>query len=141
LRFELNVKVFLTSLSGERLWDQDVALPQQLQVSLNVNILDLKQRSESVAEAPFILTVQYTPSVGQFTAKGRATIEGTKEEFEPLSSGIQKKQLPSFIVQAIGSSVIGELVMMSKSLGLPPPLPPIVPQGQPLPKPDGRSVI
>ncbi|MBO3802389.1 MAG: hypothetical protein JTT11_00700 [Candidatus Brockarchaeota archaeon] len=137
----MNVKVFLTSISGERLWDQDLALPPQLQISLNVNVLDVKRRSETQAEVPFILTVQYVPSVGQFTAKGRAAIEGAKEEFEPLSIGMQKKQLPSFVVQAIGNSVIGELVILSKSLGLPPPLPPIMPQGQPQPKPDARSVI
>ena len=57
----MNVKVFLTSISGERLWDQDLTLPPQLQIMLNVNVLDLKQRSESQAEAPFILVVQYTP--------------------------------------------------------------------------------
>lgn len=137
----MNVKVFLTSISGERLWDQDLTLPPQLQIMLNVNVLDLKQRSESQAEAPFILVVQYTPSVGQFTAKGKATMEGTKEEIAPLSSGIQKKQIPSFIVQAIASSVMGELVILSKSLGLPPPLPPMMPQGQAQPKSDGRFII
>ncbi|MGQ9515185.1 MAG: hypothetical protein ACUVTL_09110 [Thermoproteota archaeon] len=136
----MNVKVSLTSISGERLWDHELALPQQLQIMLNVNILDLKQRSESQAEAPFILTVQYTPSVGQFTAKGKATIEGTKEEISPLSS-MQKKQIPSFIIQAIGGSVMGDLVMLSRSLGLPPPLPPIIPQGQAQPKTDGRFII
>lgn len=126
----MNIKIFLTSISGERFWDVDQAPPPQLQIAVNINVLDLKQKSESSAEVPFILTVQYTPSMGQLTAKGRAGIEGTAEEITQLKSGVQKNQLPTIVVQAVGSFVMGELVILSKSLGLPPPLPPIIPQTQ-----------
>ncbi len=127
---DLNIKIFLTSISGERFWDVDVPPPPQLQIGVNINVLDMKQKSESSAEVPFILTVQYTPSMGQLTAKGRAGIDGTAEEIAQLKSGVQTNQLPTMVVQAVSSFVMGELVILSKSLGLPPPLPPMVPQTQ-----------
>ena len=137
----LNVKILLTGLSAERLWDLDAPPPPQLQIALNVNVLDLKKISDTRAEAPFVMTVQYTPSVGQLTAKGRANIEGTREEITQLSSEVQRNQLPGIVIQAVSSFVMGELVILSKSLGLPPPLPPIIPPSQTQSNPGERFTV
>jgi len=103
--------------------------------------LDLKQKSETQADIPFILTVQYMPSVGQLVTKGRATIEGTGEELAQLKSGVRQNQFPTMVIQSVSSFVMGELVILSKSLGLPPPLPPIIPQTQLQTKTEDRFTV
>src|SRR6266481_3010286 len=96
-RIVLRVGVQVTNLSGERYWTYDTPLPSQVQISVNINIVGVDQKSDSTVEAPFVFTVGYTPSIAQLSVKGKAQVSADRSE----------------------------VIVMSKSLGIPPPLPPI----------------
>ncbi len=68
----LRVAIQVTNLSGERFWAYDTPLPPQVQISVNINIVGLDQKTESLVEAPFVFTVSYTPSIAQLSVKGKA---------------------------------------------------------------------
>jgi len=121
----LNVKVAITSISADRLWEAEKQLPQNLQIAVNINLADFSQKAEGSAEVPFILTINYHPSVGQLMSKGRVFLSGDKNAIREMGDGLKKSQLPAPVVQAIWSATLGELSVISKSMGLPPPLPPV----------------
>lgn len=44
------VNIFITSITAERLWDIDKAIPGQIHISINVNIMDFEKRSNNSVE-------------------------------------------------------------------------------------------
>ena len=124
----LSVKVAVTSYSADRFWDPEKSFPPNLQIAVNINLAEFAQKGEDSAEVPFILTVNYAPSVGQLMSKGKVFLSGDKKAVQEMRDGLKKNQLPSVVVQAIWTATLGEIAIISKSMGLPPPLPPI---GQP----------
>jgi hypothetical protein len=139
----LRVTVQVTNMSGERYWSHDAQLPAQVQIAVNINIVGLDQKNESTAEAPFVFTVTYTPSIAQLSIKGKAQVNGEKPEIAQMVDEHKKnKPPPTSVIQAVSSIAMAEAILLSKSLGIPPPLPPIgVPaeQGQPQPGPKRES--
>ncbi len=122
----LRVVVQVTNLSGERYWGYDAQLPPQVQIAVNINIVGLDQKGDSVAEAPFVFTVNYAPSIAQLSVKGRAQVNGDKAEItKMIEEHRQNKPPPAPVIQAVSSIAIAEAIILSKSLGIPPPLPPI----------------
>jgi hypothetical protein len=135
------VNVFVTNLSGERLWDVERELPSQIQIAVNINMLGIEQGSDGSLQAPFVFTVNFTPAIAQISIKGRAKIQGEKEELKKiLDEHVQKKSPPVQIVQAVSTTAIAEAILISKTIGIPPPLPPLpAPStGQPPVKTDTR---
>ncbi len=113
-------------MSGERYWSHDSQLPPQVQIAVNINIVGLDKKNESTAEAPFVFTVAYTPSIAQLSVKGRAQVNGDKDEISKMiEEHKQNKPPPSPVIQAVSSIAMAEAIILSKSLGVPPPLPPI----------------
>jgi hypothetical protein len=122
----LRVIVQVTNLSGERYWAHDTQLPSQVQIAVNINIVGLEQKNDSLVEAPFVFTVNYTPSIAQLSVKGRAQISGDRSEVAQLvEENKNNSPPPSTVIQAVSSIAIAEAIIMSKSLSIPPPLPPI----------------
>jgi hypothetical protein len=121
----LNVKVALSSFSAERFWDSEKQLPPNLQIAVNINLAEFSGKGEDSAEVPFILTINYVPSVGQLMSKGRVYLSGDRKAINDMREGLKKNQLPAVVVQAIWTATLGELAVISKSMGLPPPLPPV----------------
>ncbi len=122
----LRVTVQVTNMSGERYWSHDTQLPPQVQIAVNINILGLEQKNESTAEAPFVFTVNYTPSVAQLSIKGKAQVNGDTSEITQMVDEHKKnKPPPTPVIQAVSSIAMAEAIILSKSLGIPPPLPPI----------------
>ncbi len=120
------MNVFVTHISGERLWDVDKNLPPQVQIAVNINLLGLEEKSDSSVEAPFVFTVNFSPSIAQINIKGRAKVQGEKEETQRLlEEHKQQKPPPIQIIQAVSGAALAEAILISKSLGVPPPLPPI----------------
>ena len=71
-------------------------------------------------------TVNFTPAIAQISIKGRARIQGEKDEMQKiLQEQKEKKVPPAQILQAISSTAIAEAILISKTIGIPPPLPPI----------------
>jgi len=70
--------------------------------------------------------VNFTPAIAQISIKGRARIQGEKDEIQRiLQEQKEKKAPPAQIVQAISSTAIAEAILISKTIGIPPPLPPL----------------
>ena len=120
------VGVFLTNLSGERLWEVERDLPQQVQIAVNINMLGIEEQKDGSLLAPFVFTVNYTPAIAQISVKGRAKIQGEKEELQKILQDHKgQKPPPAILIQAVSTSAIAEAILISKTMGVPPPLPPL----------------
>src|SRR5437899_11543978 len=122
----LRVASQVTNLSGERYWANDTPLPPQVPNAVNINIVGLEQKTESLVEAPFVFTVSYTPSIAQLSVKGKAQVTGDRSEVVQMTEEHQKNRPPpQTVIQAVSNIAMAEVIIMYKSLGIPPPLPPI----------------
>ena len=118
---EVNIQV--ESISGEKFMKSNKPSPGQVQISTNVNILDL-EREEGFLKVPFVVTIGYQPSVAQINMKGEATIRGKEAELEEIEKKYdEKEQPPQFLVQSIINRSIMEATLISRSLNIPPPIP------------------
>src|SRR5207249_12117349 len=116
----LRVTVQITNLTGERFWGYESQLPPQVQIAVNINIVGLDLKSESTADAPFVFTVSYNPSIAQLSVKGRAQVFGEKEEISKMiDEHKQNRPPPVAIIQGVSTIAIAEAILLSKSLGIP----------------------
>ena len=137
----MKVNVFVTNMTGERLWEVEKDLPAQIQIAVNINVLGIEEQSDGSLRSPFVFTVNFTPAIAQISIKGRARIQGEKDEMQKiLQEQKEKKAPPNQILQAISSTAIAEAILISKTIGIPPPLPPLPtpPASQAPPKADSR---
>ncbi len=122
----MKVNVFVTNMTGERLWEVEKDLPAQIQIAVNINVLGIEEQSDGSLRSPFVFTVNFTPAIAQISIKGRARIQGEKDEMQRiLQEQKEKKVPPAQILQAISSTAIAEAILISKTIGIPPPLPPL----------------
>src|SRR5712664_2098557 len=121
----LRVTVQITNLTVARFWAQELQLPPQVQIPANTNIVGLDLKNESTADAPFVFTVNYNPSIAQLSVRGRAQVFGKSEEISMINEHKQNRSPPVAIIQAVSSIAMAEAILLSKSLGIPPPLPPM----------------
>ena len=122
----MKVNVFITNMSGERLWEVEKDLPSQIQIAVNINVLGIEEQSDGSLQSPFVFTVNFTPAVAQISIKGRARILGEKAEMQKIIQEQKEKKVPpAQIIQAISSTAIAEAILISKTIGIPPPLPPL----------------
>ena len=114
----LRVAIQVTNLSGERYWANDTPLPPQVQIAVNINIVGLDQKTESLVEAPFVFTVSYTPSIAQLSVKGKAQVTGDRSEVVQMTEEHKKNRPPpQTVIQAVSNIAMAEVIIMSKSLG------------------------
>lgn len=133
----IKVNVSITNISGERLWDISKPIPP-IQINTNLNIVEIEKKSEDTLEVPFVLTVNYNPSVAQISLKGRAFVLGSKDEIGKIYSEYkEKKPPPSVLIQSICNTVFIESVILSKTLNVPPPIP--LPQIPPVKESTGKK--
>lgn len=126
----------ITSVSAERFWEAKKQIPP-IQISTNLNIVSVEKEREDLLEVPFVLTINYSPSVAQINLKGRAFVSGVKDEVERICKDYkEKKPPPPVIVQSISNVVFAESVLISKTLNIPPPIP--LPR-IPIKKPSGKK--
>jgi len=117
-------------MSAERFWEIDRPLPAQVQIGVNINMLDIDQRSDGTLDAPFVFAVNFVPSIAQISIKGKAKISGGIEETKKVVEDHKtQKAPPAQLVQAVSNAAIADAILISRSLNIPPPLPPI-PQPQ-----------
>lgn len=72
--------MFVTNMSGERLWDVEREMPSQLQIAVNLNMLDFEEVSDGNLQVPFVFTVNFTLAIAQITIRGCAKIQEKKDE-------------------------------------------------------------
>lgn len=122
------VNVFVTNMSGERLWDVERDMPPQLQIAVNVNILNFEELSDGNLQVPFVFTVNFTPAIAQISIRGRARIQGEKAEIQKIfQQSKEQKPPPAQVIQAVANVGMAESILISRTIGVPPPLPPIPP--------------
>ncbi len=119
----IRVNVSITNISAERFWDVRKPVPP-IQINTNLNLVGVEKKGEDMLEVPFVLTINYNPSVAQLSLKGKAHVAGDKDELDKVYKGYEeKKPPPSVIVQSISNVVFVESVVISRALNVPPPIP------------------
>lgn len=114
-------------------------MPAQVQIGVNINIIDIEQRADGTLDAPFLFTVNFTPSIAQISIKGKARISGEGEETKKIVEEHKAQKAPPVqLVQAVSNAAMADAILISRSLNIPPPLPPI-PQPQAPGVPPARS--
>lgn len=137
---KIGIRIFVNQVSGERLWEIDKPIPPQMQIAINVNVLGIEKRSDVTIDAPFVFTVNFTPSIAQINIKGKAQASGDRNEINKILLEYEEKKSPPVpLVQAISNASLAEAILISKTIGVPPPLPTIGPtQPNVQQKQDGR---
>jgi hypothetical protein len=128
----LRVNVSITNISADRFWDIRKPIPP-IQINTNLNLVGMEKKGEDTLEVPFVLTINYNPSIAQLSMKGRAYVAGDKDELEKAYKDYEeKKPPPPVIVQSISNVVFIESVLVSRALNIPPPIPlPQIPEAKP----------
>jgi hypothetical protein len=137
----IRVNVAVTNISAERFWDIRKPIPP-IQIGTNINIVGMEKKTDGSVEVPFVLVINYNPSIAQISLKGTAYVSGDKNEIEKiLKEHKEKKPPPPVIVQSISNVVFIESVLISRTLNIPPPIPlPQIPQAKARgSKPKGRD--
>jgi hypothetical protein len=137
----MRVNVAITNISAERFWNIRKPIPP-IKIGTNINIVGMEKKPDGTLEVPFVLAINYNPSIAQISLKGSAYVSGEKNEIEKaLKDHEEKKPPPQLIVQSISNVVFIESVLISRTLNIPPPIPlPQIPQAKaPSSKPKGRD--
>jgi hypothetical protein len=137
----IRVNVVITNISAERFWDIRKPIPP-IQIGTNINVVGMEKKADGTLEVPFVLAINYNPSIAQISLKGSAYVSGDKSEIDKvLKEYEEKKPPPPLIVQSISNVVFIESVLISRTLNIPPPIPlPQIPQAKaPGAKPEGRD--
>jgi hypothetical protein len=127
----IRVNVVITNISAERFWDIRQPIPP-IQIGTNINIVGMEKKPDGMLEVPFVLVINYNPSIAQISLKGSAHVSGDKSEIEKaLKDHEEKKPPPQLIVQSISNVVFVESVLISRTLNIPPPIPlPQIPEAK-----------
>lgn len=127
----MRVNVAIANISAERFWDIRKPIPP-IQISTNINVVSMEKKSDGTLEIPFVLTINYNPSLAQISLKGSAYATGDQNEIDKvLKQYEEKKPPPPIIVQSISNVVFIESVLISRTLNIPPPIPlPQIPEAK-----------
>src|SRR4030065_136515 len=128
----IRVNVAITNISAERFWDIRKPIPP-IQIGTNINVVGMEKNPDGTLEVPFVLAINYNPSIAQISLKGSAYVSGDKNEIEKvLKDHEEKKPPPQLVVQSISNIVFIESVLISRTLNIPPPIPlPQITEGKP----------
>lgn len=116
------ISIQLSSINAEKLSN---TLPPRINFNVNLALPSSEPiRKGNQHIIPFTFTVASNPPVIQIVLKGIAIVSAhNKEDADKLDKNIKKKQIPSSIVQAVFVNALAETILLSRSLGIPPPLP------------------
>ena len=137
----IRVNVAIKNISAERFWDIRKPVPP-IQIGTNINIVGMEKKPNRTLEVPFVLAINYNPSIAQISLRGSAYVSGDEKNIEKaLKDHEEKKPPPPLIVQSISNVVFIESVLISRTLNIPPPIPlPQIPQSKTQgSKPKGRD--
>lgn len=128
----IRVNVAIANISAERFWDIKKPIPP-IQIATNINMVSMEKKTDEMAEVPFVLTINYNPSIAQISLKGTAYVNGDKGEIDKMVKDYEdKKPPPQVVVQSISNVVFIESVLISRTLNIPPPIPlPQITEGKP----------
>lgn len=125
------VNVEINQVSAEKFWESGKQIPGKVQVSTNVNIVEVERENEEFLSVPFVVTIGYNPSVAQISLKGRARVGGEESELEAIYESYENNESPpAQLIQQITNNSLTEATMLSRTLNIPPPIPLPSPQPQ-----------
>lgn len=106
------------------MWSSNKNMPDKIQVSSNVNIVEVERDGKHALSVPFVVTFGYNPSIAQISLKGKAHIGGEESEIEEIQDNYRNQENPpSALIQQITNNSIAEATMLSRTLNVPPPIP------------------
>ncbi len=125
----IRVNVAIDNISAQRFWDNRKPA-QNIQISTNINVVSIERKAEDSLEVPFVLTITYNPSIAQMSLRGNAYVQGDKSELEKIAEDYEHKKPPAqIILQSISNVVFMESIIISRIIGIPPPIPlPVIPE-------------
>ncbi|MCW4018420.1 MAG: hypothetical protein NWF00_07055 [Candidatus Bathyarchaeota archaeon] len=125
----IRVNVSISNVSAERFWDNRKPAPN-IQIATNINVVNIEKKPDGSLDVPFVLTINYNPSLAQMSLKGSAFVQGEKAELDKIVADYEQKKPPAqIILQSISNVVFTESIIISRMLGIPPPIPlPVIPQ-------------
>ena len=116
-----SLRVMFTHISAERVSETTPA-GIQFQTQLSVPSGDLLL-NERVLKVPFVFNMTSTPPIISLTLKGYVVLEGEEKELRNIYEEIKKKRAPQYIVMATLHNSMVEAILLSREVGVPPPLP------------------
>lgn len=137
----IRVNVLITNISAERFLDIKKPIPP-VQINTNINVVGFEKKADDSLEVPFILSINFNPSIAQITLKGKAYVVGDKGEIEKIYRDYEeKKPPPPIVIQSISNVALVEAVIVSRTINIPPPIPlPQIPEMKTQEKkPSGRE--
>jgi len=88
----MRVNVIITNISAERFWDIKKPIPP-IQIGTNINILSMKEGANNSLEVPFVLVINYKPSIAQISLRGTAYVSGEKSDITKVLEDHEKKPI------------------------------------------------
>jgi len=64
----IRVNISISNISAERFQDIKKPLPP-VQIGTNINMVNMERKTDEAVEVPFVLTINYNPSVAQINLK------------------------------------------------------------------------
>lgn len=120
---EVRVNVSINNIAAKRFEEIRRPLPQ-VSITTNLNLMRIDKVEENLLEVPFVLTVNYNPTIAQISVEGKAHVAGDKEDLKKIYDAYgEKKALPPIIMQAISNVVLMESLLISRTINVPPPIP------------------
>ncbi|RLG75200.1 MAG: hypothetical protein DRO23_04630 [Thermoprotei archaeon] len=116
------ITVKFTSIFAERVSEK---LPPQIQyhTQLTVPSGDIEKTSLKL-KIPFVFNMTTTPLVATITLKGHILVSGTEIDIKNIYEDISKKKKPpKAIFLATLHQTLTEAIIMSREIGIPPPIP------------------
>lgn len=119
----LQVSVNINYISAERFWERGKSPPPGVHISTNVNVVGVEAKNENLA-VPFVVTINYAPSIAQINFKGQAILSGEQSELKKIRDDYKNQRAPPpVLIQTIANASLVEATILSRSLNIPPPIP------------------
>ncbi len=117
-----SISIQFTSINAEKIASN---MPPKIDFNINLTLPSGEPvRRDNQYIIPFTFTISSIPPLVQIILRGQAIVlSNNVKELKKLEEDIKKKKIPGSIVQAIFTNSIAESILISRSLGVPPPLP------------------
>jgi len=138
------VTIVLNSINAEKL---AAMIPPRVDFNMNLTLPSSEPvRRDNQYMIPFVFTISSNPPIVHITIKGNViVISEKKDEIDQLEDDLKKKkQIPPHIINTVFLNMFAETVLLSRSLGIPPPIPipqQFTPSGQKDVKEHGHGVV
>ncbi len=121
----MEIMVRVTGISAERLVDPHADLPKDLRITVNVNVQRFPKNGD-VRTSTFVMDVSYVPPIARVIVRGNVYVRGGKPELKKLDGNTP----PAEVMQTVTTVALTEVFIVCRSIGVPPPIPPLVPSKQ-----------